>query len=131
MAWKKPSEELSKFLDERISAFEVQKKKMFGCPVYFAHEKMFAGVFENDIFLRLSEQDRNKIILENDEVVPFEPVKGRVMKEYVVLPDSLYNDPEKFHELLSSSYEYDVSLPAKKKRQIIKSMFFMKNSALH
>jgi len=27
MAWKKPNEELSKFLDERISTFDVKKKK--------------------------------------------------------------------------------------------------------
>jgi TfoX/Sxy family transcriptional regulator of competence genes len=117
MAWKKPSEELSKFLDERISAFDVKKKKMFGCPVYFANDNMFAGVFENDIFIRLSEQDRIKIISENDEIMTFEPVKGRVMKEYVVLPESLYNDPEKFHELLGSSYEYVLSLPPKQKKK--------------
>jgi TfoX/Sxy family transcriptional regulator of competence genes len=48
--------------------------------------------------------------------MPFEPVKGRVMKEYVVLPDSLYNDPEKFHELLRNSYEYLLSIPSKKKQ---------------
>jgi len=114
MAWKKPNEELSKFLDERISTFDVKKKKMFGCPVYFANDNMLAGVFENDIFIRLPEQDRQKIISENDEVMPFEPMKGRVMKEYLVLPDSLYNDPEKFHELLRSSYNYVSSLLAKK-----------------
>ena len=117
MAWKKPSEELSKFLDERISGFDIQKKKMFGCPVYFANDNMLTGVFENDFFIRLSEQDRKKIISENDEVMPFEPVKGRVMKEYVVLPDSLYNDPEKFQELLSSSYEYVSSLLVKQKKK--------------
>jgi len=50
MAWKKPSEELSKFLDERISGFDIQKKKMFGCPVYFANDNMLTGVFENDFF---------------------------------------------------------------------------------
>ncbi|MCX9083619.1 MAG: TfoX/Sxy family protein [Candidatus Methanoperedens sp.] len=117
MAWKKPSEELGKFLDKKISSLDVQKKKMFGCPVYFANDNMLAGVFENDIFLRFSEQDREKIISENDEVMPFEPMKGRVMKEYLVLPDSLYNDPEKFQELLGSSYEYVLSLPPKQKKK--------------
>ena len=117
MGWKKPSEELSKFLEERMVPFDVKKKMMFGCPVYFANENMISGVFENDIFIRLSEQDRKKIISESDEVMPFEPVKGRVMKEYVVLPDSLYNDPEKFQELLRSSYEYVSSLPAKQKKK--------------
>jgi TfoX/Sxy family transcriptional regulator of competence genes len=117
MAWKKPSEELSRFLEESISSFDVKKKKMFGCPVYFANDNMISGVFGNDIFIRLSEQDRKKIISENDEVMPFEPVKGRVMKEYVVLPDSLYNDPEKFHELLRSSHEYVSSLHVKQKKK--------------
>lgn len=117
MAWKKPNSKLSEFLDERISSFDVKKKKMFGCPVYFANDNMLTGVFENDIFIRLSEQDRNKLISENDEVKPFEPVKGRVMKEYVVLPDSVYNDPEKFIELLRSSYEYVLSFPSRKTKQ--------------
>ncbi len=116
MAWKKPSEELSQFLDERMSSFDVKKKKMFGCPVYFAKDNMISGVFENDIFIRLSEQDKKKIISESDEVMPFEPVKGRIMKEYVVLPDSVYNEPEKFSELLRSSYEYVSSLPPKQKK---------------
>ena len=117
MAWKKPSEELSRFLEERMAQFDVNKKKMFGCPVYFTNDNMVSGVFENDIFIRLSEQDRKKIISENDEVMPFEPLKGRVMKEYVVLPGSIYNDPEKFHGLLRSSYDYASSLPAKQKEE--------------
>ncbi len=29
MAWKKPREELSKLLDERMSSFDAKKKKMF------------------------------------------------------------------------------------------------------
>lgn len=116
MAWKKPSEELSKFLDESISSFDVKKKKMFGCPVYFANDNMVAGVFENDIFIRLSQQDRKKIFSESDEVMPFEPLKGRIMKEYVVLPDSLHNEPEKFHELLRSSFDHVSLLPPKHKK---------------
>jgi len=61
MVWKKPSEELSRFLEESISSFGVKKKKMFGCPVYFTNDNMVAGVFENDIFMRLSEKDRKEM----------------------------------------------------------------------
>jgi len=115
MAWKKPNEDLSKFLEDTMGSFNVKKKKMFGCPVYFANDNMLVGVFENDIFIRLSEHDRKKISSEFDEVTPFEPLKGRVMKEYVVLPDHLYNDAEKFHKLLRSSYEHVSTLPPKQK----------------
>ncbi len=75
---------------------------------------MLAGVFEEDIFIRLSEPDREDIISKYDEVMPFQPVKGRIMKEYVVLPDSLYNHHEKFQEWLNRSYQYVSSLPSKK-----------------
>lgn len=75
---------------------------------------MLAGIFEDDLFIRLSEPDREEITSKFDEVMPFEPIKGRIMKEYVVLPDSIYNDPEKFHEWLNRSFDYVSSLPKKK-----------------
>ena len=114
MVWKKPNEELSQFLEEKISIFNVTKKKMFGFPAYFANNNMLAGIFEDDLFIRLSEPDREEVTSKYDEVIPFEPVKGRIMKEYVVLSDSIYNNPEKFQEWLNRSYLYVSSLPSKK-----------------
>jgi len=81
----------------------VREKKMFGCPVYFVNNNMFIGVFQDDIFIRLSESDREEILSTYDEATQFEPMKGRKMKEYIVLPESLYNDPEKFEEWLKRS----------------------------
>jgi len=81
----------------------VREKKMFGCPVYFVNNNMFIGVFQDDIFIRLSESDREEILSTYDEATQFEPMKGRKMKEYIVLPESLYNDPEKFEEWLNRS----------------------------
>ena len=62
---------------------------MFGCPVFFVNSNMFSGVFEDDIFIRLSEKDRKELFSKYDEAAPFEPMKGRKMKEYVVLPESI------------------------------------------
>ncbi len=117
MAWKKPNEELSQFLEEKISIYNVTKKKMFGFPAFFVNNNMLAGIFEDVMFIRLSVPDRDEVISEYDEVKPFEPVKGRIMKEYVVLPDSLYNNPEKFREWLGRSFQYVSSLPAKKEKR--------------
>ena len=75
---------------------------------------MLAGIFEDDLFIRLSEPDREEITSKYDEVIPFEPIEGRIMKEYVVLSDSIYNNPEKFQEWLNRSYLYVSSLPSKK-----------------
>ena len=113
MAWKKPSLELTVYLEDKLSAFECQKRTMFGCPSYFVNGNMMAGVFQEDIFIRLSEADRKDISLSSDEVAPFEPIKGRKLKEYVVLPDSIYNDLDKFGIWLERSYNYVSSVPAK------------------
>lgn len=85
MAWKKPSEELSIVLAEALAGFDVQPRKMFGSPVYFVNDNMFAGVHQDGIMLRLRPEDQNRLSAEHDEAVPFEPM-GRRMKEYVVLP---------------------------------------------
>ena len=117
MTWKKPSEELSQFLEEKIASFNVKKRRMFGCPAYFVNDNLLAGVFQDNLFMRLSEADRIEIHSRYDEAVPFEPVKGRIMKEYVVLPDTLYNNHEKFQEWLNRSYQFVSSLPVKKSKQ--------------
>jgi hypothetical protein len=41
------------------------------------------------MFIRLSEKDRKKVFAIHEGIHPFEPMKGRMMKEYVVLPKSL------------------------------------------
>jgi len=117
MTWKKPSEELSQFLEEKIASFNVKKRKMFGCPAYFVNDNMLAGVFQDVIFMRLSEADRIEIRSGYDEAIPFEPIKGRIMKEYVVLPETLCNNSEKFQEWLNRSYQFVSSLPVKKSKQ--------------
>ena len=99
MLWKKPSEDLSKFLD--------------------------------DIFIRLSEQDRHELVSKYDEAGKFEPIKGRIMKEYLVLPEILYNDPKKFQEWLNRSFQYASSLTSRKQNRRSKTEFFCTNILMY
>jgi TfoX/Sxy family transcriptional regulator of competence genes len=117
MKWKKVSAELSELLESAVDEFNCQKRMMFGCPAYFVNNNMFTGVFQDYIFLRFSESDRQKIQSEYDEAEPFEPMKGRVMKEYMVLPESLYSDQEMFNDWLKRSFEYVSKLPPKEKKK--------------
>ena len=116
MDWEKASPELGIELGELLAVFECQKKPMFGSPVYFIHNNMFAGVKGGSVFLRLSESDRQAIMAQSDEVQPFEPRPDFFMKEYVQLPESILFDKLFIDKWLRISYEYVNSLPPKEKK---------------
>ena len=113
----KPSEELMRFLEEALRGVDCQYRKMFGYPTYFINNNMFAGAHHEGLFLRLSSEDREIAMSEHDEIVPFEPMPGRIMKEYVVIPEHIYTDTEVFSDLLARSVDYVSSLPPKEKRK--------------
>jgi hypothetical protein len=50
------------------------------------------------------------------DVFAFEPMPGRAMKGYVVLPKSIYSNDKLFGEWLDKSIRYVSSLPPKKKK---------------
>lgn len=116
MAWKKASAEMREFLEQAVASLPCQRRVMFGNPVYFANENMLAGLHGDDLFIRLSERDREAVLAANAEVTRFEPVPGMAMKEYVVLPPSLYREPTSLAEWLDRSLQYVSSLPPKKSK---------------
>jgi TfoX/Sxy family transcriptional regulator of competence genes len=116
MQWKKVSEGLSALLEEALAPFDSVKRKMFGCPAYFTNENMFAGVFAESIFIRLSEKERGELLAAFDEAAPFEPMPGHIMKEYIALPESVVSDREALHCWLERSWQYALSLPPKEKK---------------
>jgi TfoX/Sxy family transcriptional regulator of competence genes len=120
MKWKKANPELSDHLESALASFNCEKRKMFGHPAYFAGGNMFAGIFGDDIFIRLSEADQKKIFSESDEAAPFEPLEGRVMREYVVLPQTIYDDEWDFESWLNHAFEYTSRLPPKIKKKVMR-----------
>ena len=113
MQWEKPSPELTNLLAETMGSFDAQKKSMFGSTCYFAGGNMFTGVHESHIFLRLSERDRLEMKELYRDTMPFEPIRGRPMREYVSLSPRLYRNSGAFGPWIERSMEYVRSLPPK------------------
>jgi TfoX/Sxy family transcriptional regulator of competence genes len=90
---------------------------MFGSPTFFVNNNMFAGVHEDTVIIRLSEDDRKKILSLYREVRLFEPMKGRVMKEYAALPEDICKNTEVFQEWVNRSYQYTATLPPKEPKR--------------
>lgn len=88
---------------------------MFDYSCVFAKGNMFAGLHEAGMVLRLSEEQRSEFLrLKGAE--PFEPMPGRVMREYVVVPRILLNEPDQLRKWTEKSLAYVLSLPAKAKK---------------
>jgi TfoX/Sxy family transcriptional regulator of competence genes len=115
MKWKKPAEDLVVFLDERLHNVECEKRKMFGQYAYFLNGNMFTGVFQSDVFLRLSPDFKRELMEKDSTIRDFEPRRGQIMKEYILIPTEILLKEEAFSELLGSSIEYVSQLPPKKK----------------
>ena len=91
----------------------VMVKPMFGNISAFVNGNMFFGVFGNDLFLRLSGQDKVEL-LKNKGALMLEPMKGKPMKDYVVLPKTWSAKPETLRSWISKSLEWSSMLPPKK-----------------
>ncbi|HEX9016748.1 MAG TPA: TfoX/Sxy family protein [Chloroflexota bacterium] len=110
MAWKKTSPEMIAFMDSATADLPCSRKLMFGGVAYFANGNMFAGVHQDTPFIRLSEPDREALTARWDEASPFEPMEGRPMREYVLLPEALYSDSGTLREWIERSLGYASAL---------------------
>jgi TfoX/Sxy family transcriptional regulator of competence genes len=114
MEWKKAPAELVDFINEKMKDKNCEYKKMFGYPAYFFNGNMFVGVHGDKLYLRLSDVDRAEIMKYCKGVTAFEPMPGRAMKGYVILPKPIYSDDKLFEEYLTKSINYISKLPPKK-----------------
>ena len=89
------------------------ERPMFGQPAAFVGGNMFLGVFGDQVFVRLGEADRAAAGAAG--ATPFEPMAGRPMREYVVLPPKLLNDRKAAEGWAARSLKYALGLPPKKK----------------
>jgi TfoX/Sxy family transcriptional regulator of competence genes len=95
---------------------EITVRPMFGNLAAFVGGNMSVGLYGDDLFVRLSDSDRAEL-LENEGAAIFEPMKGRQMKEYVVVPRSWKRDPAKIKPWIAKSLEWSSKLPAKKAKR--------------
>jgi len=111
MKWRKPSEELIKLFEEVTPGPPATAKKMFGFPAAFVNGNMFMGLHQENMILRLPEDSRAELLKMNARI--FEPMPGRPMREYVIVPPSLLRDRNKLGAWVQKALEYGSSLPPK------------------
>ncbi len=72
-------------LAETFVARGAKRSQMFGMPVLKKGDKVFAGTFGDAMTFKLDPDDHAKA-LKRAGVRPFEPMPGRAMKAWVLVP---------------------------------------------
>ncbi len=121
MKWRKAPKELVRFLAEITKDIDCQPRKMFGYPAYFINNNMFICAFQESLVIRLSGKDKAEVLKQYKNITEFKPLPGRVMREYVEIPESLYRDKAVFPRILNMSLKYVSGLPPKLKKKSRKS----------
>jgi TfoX/Sxy family transcriptional regulator of competence genes len=89
----KPDEETKAFFRSVVPDHpDVAVRPMFGNLSAFVHGHMFMGLFGADLFLRLPDDERAEVAAAGGG--PFEPMPGRAMTGYVVVPAAWREQPE-------------------------------------
>jgi TfoX/Sxy family transcriptional regulator of competence genes len=116
---KSPPELVARFAELAEQVPEAARKQMFGYPTCVLNGNMFMGLHQDRVFLRLDEADQERFRSELGGE-PFEPMPGRPMRGYMVVPPAMLDDPA-LSEWIGRSFAFASSLPPKKPKAAKKS----------
>jgi TfoX/Sxy family transcriptional regulator of competence genes len=112
MSMPKPSEQAKSAFQKLLPPDPaVTARPMFGNLAGFVNGNMFCGLFGDDLFVRVSEADQAKIRKQGGKT--FEPMAGRAMTGYVVVPAGWQKKPDAIREWVVTALVWTKAMPAK------------------
>ncbi len=114
MEFRKSPQELIDAFDAVMPGAPAVKRPMFGYPCGFVNGNMFTGLFADKMFVRLPEDSRAELM--GIGGTTFEPMPGRPMRDYAVIPQTIVAKPAELKAWVAKALRYGASIPAKKKK---------------
>ena len=114
-----PEMSMPKPTDDAKAAFKalvpsdatVALRPMFGNLAAFVNGNLFTGLFGEDLFVRLPDDERARLMAAGGRA--FEPMAGRPMTGYVLLPQGWRQDPKSARQQIARALTWTGSLPPK------------------
>jgi TfoX/Sxy family transcriptional regulator of competence genes len=115
-SWRKSPEELAAIFRAALPAGPgVERRQMFGYPAAFVNGNMATGLHQEQVIVRLPAAER-KVLLAKPGARTFEPMPGRPMVEYIVVPPNLVVKAAALRGWIVKAVAYARSLPPKIKK---------------
>ena len=112
MRFEPSPETLAALFDRVVPADpDVRRRKMFGWPSAVVGGNMFAALHRDAFILRLPPDELREV--EGLGGRPFEPMPGRPMRGYVVVPEPLLDDEAELSRWVGRALTFGRSLPPK------------------
>src|SRR5579864_6795866 len=114
MAWtKSPQSLIDLFAESLPDDPRIERRKMFGYAAIFVGGNMCAGLFQDRMFARLADANANAL---PGGAKPFEPMAGRPMRGYALIPDKILADEERLADTLAKAVAFTAAMPPKEKK---------------
>lgn len=120
MKLKKSPPALIEFFDTVVPGPPAERRKMFGFPCSFVNGNMYMGLYQDDMALRLPDEHREKFLRIRGARI-FEPMPGRPMREYIVVPKTVMEDRKELAQWIDRSLKYAASIKPKVKKSRVKA----------
>ena len=115
-SWRKAPADLVARFHEAVAGIDgVKVRKMFGYPAAFIGGNLTAGLYQESAMVRLSDAEREERMA--DGWSRFEPMPGRPMREYVVLPEAWRDDSKRVREWAARALDHADELPPKQPKK--------------
>jgi TfoX/Sxy family transcriptional regulator of competence genes len=114
-SWAKAPGDLVRRFEATVGTIAgVTIRPMFGYPAGFVGGNLATSLHRSSWIVRLPEAEREDRLAHG--WVTFEPMPGRTMREYVVLPDDVAADPSAARPWVETAAAYTATLPPKAPR---------------
>ena len=119
MTMPKPSEQAKAAFQKLVPPDPaVTTRPMFGNLSGFVNGNMFCGLFGEDLFVRVSDEDQARVHKQGGRA--FEVMPGRAMTGYVVVPAGWQKKPDATRAWIVTALVWTRTMPAKDKSKTAK-----------
>jgi TfoX/Sxy family transcriptional regulator of competence genes len=117
---KSPPELIERFDAVATEFPDVAKRLTFGYPCLYVGGNMVSGLHESGWFVRLGAVEAAEA-LALDGAAPFEPMPGRPMTGYTLLPQAVIDDDAAIRGWVERAIDFGATLPPKAPKSRAKS----------